>query len=290
MSETVQLKAVDGFKCPAYVAKPPGQARAAVVVLQEIFGVNSHIRAVADAYAAQGYLAIAPAVFHRVRPDVELAYGPDDIEQGRALKAAAEALPAPGVLDDIAAAIAHGATATGGKVGRRGLLLGRPAGLAQRLHPARPERGGGVLRRRHDKRRRGRAPTPVPGDVPLRRAGSRDPGRRCARIPGSPAAGRGVHLSRRAWLQLRSAWLARRRGSGRGAGANPGFLLTTTRLTWARPWRIQYNQFVGAGCTCRRADHDNWFRDETIYTMVQGRLARGIASGPRGIGGDRSRG
>ena len=49
------------------------------MVLQEIFGVNSHIRSVADGYAADGYLAVAPATFHRVKPGVELGYSPDDM-------------------------------------------------------------------------------------------------------------------------------------------------------------------------------------------------------------------
>ena len=57
MGQTITLQAADGHRCPAYVAEPAGKARGAIVVLQEIFGVNSHIRAVADGYAAAGYLA-----------------------------------------------------------------------------------------------------------------------------------------------------------------------------------------------------------------------------------------
>ncbi len=149
MSEIVQLSAVDEFKCPAYVARPPGQAHAAVVVVQEIFGVNSHIRALADDFAQQGYLAIAPAAFHRVRPDVELGYGPDDIEQGRLLKAEVEALPAPGVAADIAAAIAYGAAATAGSVGIvgycwGGLLAWRSACNLPGLRAAVAYYGGGM--------------------------------------------------------------------------------------------------------------------------------------------------
>ena len=63
-----------------------------MVVLQEIFGVNAHIRAVADRFAARGYLAVAPATFARVQPGVDLGYGSEDMAAGRALKAAAEAL------------------------------------------------------------------------------------------------------------------------------------------------------------------------------------------------------
>ena len=112
MGQTIHLTAADGFRFPAYEACPAGAAKGAVVVLQEIFGVNSHIRAVADVYAAQGYLALAPATFHRVKPDAELGYTPGDIAMGRDLKAAVEALPAPGVMPDIAAAIAYATQAS----------------------------------------------------------------------------------------------------------------------------------------------------------------------------------
>jgi len=124
MTETDQLTAADGFVLPAYIARPTQAPRATVVVLQEIFGVNSHIRAVADGYAQQGYLAIAPDLFHRVQSGVELGYAATDVEQGRTLKAAAEALPAPGVLADVAAAITYGARHGGGKVGVVGYCWG----------------------------------------------------------------------------------------------------------------------------------------------------------------------
>ena len=71
---TVRLHAADGFEFPAYVAHPKGAPKGAIVVLQEIFGVNAHIREVADGYAAQGYLAVAPATFHRAKHGVELGY------------------------------------------------------------------------------------------------------------------------------------------------------------------------------------------------------------------------
>lgn len=149
MSETVQLRAADGVDCPAYVARPAGKPLAAVVVLQEIFGLNSHIRAVADGYAQQGYLAVAPALFQRVQPGIELGYGPHDIEQGRRLKAAVEALPAPGVMADIAAAIAHGAAGSGGRVGVvgycwGGLLVWRSACTLSGLSAAVAYYGGGM--------------------------------------------------------------------------------------------------------------------------------------------------
>ncbi|TFZ06953.1 dienelactone hydrolase family protein [Ramlibacter henchirensis] len=122
MGAFVDLKAADGFVFPAYVAQPAAKAKGAVVVLQEIFGVNSHIRSVADGYAKEGYLAVAPSTFHRLKPGVELGYSEDDMGAGRALKAAAEALPAPGVMQDIQAAIQHAAQA--GKVGIVGYCWG----------------------------------------------------------------------------------------------------------------------------------------------------------------------
>ena len=63
MGQFTLLTAADGQKIPAYMAQAAGQAKGAIVVIQEIFGVNSHIRAVADSYAAAGYLALAPAIF-----------------------------------------------------------------------------------------------------------------------------------------------------------------------------------------------------------------------------------
>ena len=147
MTTSLQLTAADGFSFPAYVAHPTSQPQGAVVVLQEIFGVNSHIRSIADGYAAQGYVAIAPATFHRLQADVNLDYTQDDIAAGVALKAAAEALPVPGVLQDVAAAVAHGAQF--GKVGVvgycwGGLLTWRAACTLDGIHAAVPYYGGGM--------------------------------------------------------------------------------------------------------------------------------------------------
>jgi carboxymethylenebutenolidase len=147
MGAFVQLTATDGFVFPAYVARPAGQPMAGLVVLQEIFGVNSHIRAVADGYAADGYLVVAPATFHRVKAEVELGYTPEDVSVGAALKAAVEGLAAPGVLPDIEAAIAFAAQA--GKVGVLGycwggLLTWRAAALLSGISAAVPYYGGGM--------------------------------------------------------------------------------------------------------------------------------------------------
>ena len=149
MGQFVSLKAADGFSIPAYVAQPAGKPRGAIVVLQEIFGVNSHIRSVADRFAGEGYLAVAPATFERVKPGVDLGYTEGDIKAGSELKSAVTALPGAGVLQDIQAAIDHAAQASGGKVGivgfcYGGLLTWRAACLLKGLSAAVPYYGGGV--------------------------------------------------------------------------------------------------------------------------------------------------
>jgi carboxymethylenebutenolidase len=148
MSETITLKAADGHSFPAYVAKPAGKAKGGVVVLQEIFGVNAHIRAVADGYAAAGYLVVAPATFSRIgKGDVQLGYTESDMKEGFGYKGAVEALPAPGVMADIQAAVDHAAQA--GKVGIvgycwGGLLTWRSAAQVKGLSAAAPYYGGGM--------------------------------------------------------------------------------------------------------------------------------------------------
>jgi carboxymethylenebutenolidase len=147
MCQFVNLTAADGFVFPAYVASPSGAPKGALVVLQEIFGVNSHIRAVADGYAADGYFVVAPSTFHRVQAGVELGYSEADMGSGMALKTAVEALPAPGVLADIQAAVNH--AAQGGKVGILGycwggLLTWRAACMLNGLTAAAPFYGGGM--------------------------------------------------------------------------------------------------------------------------------------------------
>ena len=149
MGQFVDLTSADGFVVPAWVARPEGAPRGAVVVLQEIFGVNSHIRAVTDRLAASGYLAVAPATFARVRAGVELGYEAQDMQDGMALKAAVEALPAPGVMPDIQAAIDYAAAQSGCKVGIvgfcwGGLLTWRAACTLQGLAAAVPYYGGGM--------------------------------------------------------------------------------------------------------------------------------------------------
>jgi carboxymethylenebutenolidase len=103
MSEFTTIMARDGHEFQAWLAAPPGRPRGAVVVVQEIFGVNSHIRAVTDGYAAEGYVAIAPALFDRVRRRIELGYSAEQMQEGQGY---VKQLQRPQVLADLAAAIA----------------------------------------------------------------------------------------------------------------------------------------------------------------------------------------
>jgi carboxymethylenebutenolidase len=82
MSEFTTFMARDGHEFSAWLAAPAGKPRGAVVVIQEIFGVNAHIRAVTDGYAAEGYVAIAPALFDRVRKGIELGYNAEAAKEG----------------------------------------------------------------------------------------------------------------------------------------------------------------------------------------------------------------
>lgn len=86
MGEMITLTAEDGHRLSAYRAAPAGRPRAGLVVIQEIFGVNSHIRRVTDGFAADGYVALAPAVFDRVERGFATGYQPADIERGRAIR------------------------------------------------------------------------------------------------------------------------------------------------------------------------------------------------------------
>lgn len=124
MGQWIQLTAADGVQIPAWVAKPEGPVHGAVVVAQEIFGVNAHIQAVADRFAARGFMAIAPALFERVQPGVDLGYTGDDMKAGMGLKTAAEALPGAGVLGDVQAAAQWIQKESGQKVGMVGFCWG----------------------------------------------------------------------------------------------------------------------------------------------------------------------
>jgi carboxymethylenebutenolidase len=113
MGTNTSLRAKDGFELSAY-ATGPADASRGLVVVQEIFGVNAHIRDVADRFAALGYKVIAPAMFDRVERGVDLGYSQDEVLKGRAYRAAMK--DADTVADIEAAAAALG-TRTRGIVG-----------------------------------------------------------------------------------------------------------------------------------------------------------------------------
>ena len=119
MGKMMELTAADGFRLSAYRAEPEGDPRGGVVVAQEIFGVNSHIKSVCDGFAKDGYGVIAPALFDRYERNVDIGYTADDIARGRALKAKATTDAA---LQDIAAA--RDALSDTGKVGVVGYCWG----------------------------------------------------------------------------------------------------------------------------------------------------------------------
>lgn len=150
MGSFQNITASDGFVLPAYVTQPNGAPKGAIVVLQEIFGVNSHIQTVADTYAGQGYLAVAPSIFHRIKADVNLGYSADHVNVGKDLKASAEAIQ-PQVMLDVQAAVdfALKQLPVGKKIGVvgycwGGLLTWRAACLVKGINAAVPYYGAGM--------------------------------------------------------------------------------------------------------------------------------------------------
>ena len=136
MGSKIKLTSSDGHEIGAYVSEPKAPFHSAVVVIQEIFGVNSHIRSIADDYASQGFWAIAPALFDRVQPDLQLTYEQPDIARGRDT---AGQIKLDTALLDVAAAIRHAAQVPGvAKVGVLGFCWGGTLAwlAATRLNPA----------------------------------------------------------------------------------------------------------------------------------------------------------
>ena len=102
MGQFTTLMSRDGHEFNAWLSPAPGGARGAVVVCQEIFGVNHHIRAVADSFAAAGYLTIAPCLFDRIRRGIELGYSEKETQEGRGYRMQ---IPREKTLLDLAASI-----------------------------------------------------------------------------------------------------------------------------------------------------------------------------------------
>jgi carboxymethylenebutenolidase len=119
MGDYTTIMARDGHEFQAWLAAPPGRPRAALVVLQEIFGVNSHIRSVADALAAQGYTVIAPSLFDRIRRGIQLGYSAADVQEGAGYRSQ---LTPETSLKDVAAAVA--VVRHSGRVGSIGYCWG----------------------------------------------------------------------------------------------------------------------------------------------------------------------
>jgi carboxymethylenebutenolidase len=144
MGKSITLTASDGHSFSAYRADPAGKPRGGIVVIPEIFGVNSHIKAVADGYAADGYLVIAPAMFDRVQRGYDTGYTQPEIQAGIEIM---QTLEWKQTMLDVDAAVA--AAKEAGRVGIVGYCWGgtvswvataRTAGLACSV----PYYGGGM--------------------------------------------------------------------------------------------------------------------------------------------------
>lgn len=116
----LELETNDGHTLSTYVAGETNKDNGTIVVIQEIFGVNSHIRNVCDQYAKQGYRALAPALFDRVEAGIELGYGPDDMSRG--IELAMQKLSPKETITDIQCAIDY--AAQDGPVGLVGYCFG----------------------------------------------------------------------------------------------------------------------------------------------------------------------
>ena len=121
MGEHIQLTARDAHQFDAYVARPKEPPVAGLVVLQEAFGVNRHIRSVTDAYAADGFLTVAPALFDRRERGVELGYSGDDLQRGIGM---ARGMNHADTVKDVAAALEYVRRETGKKAGVIGYCFG----------------------------------------------------------------------------------------------------------------------------------------------------------------------
>jgi carboxymethylenebutenolidase len=174
VGQDIKLTASDNFQLGAYRADPTGTPKGAIIVIQEIFGVNHHIRHVCDRIATEGYVAVAPAIFDRIEPDFTSGYSPEEIAVARKFVANPDWTA---MLRDTQAAI--DAVKDVGPVGIIGFCLGGSVAYAAatKLTGLKAAVGyyGGAIERRRD---------------------HQDPAPRC----------RDLHLSRRAArLQLRRA-------------------------------------------------------------------------------------
>ena len=119
MGSKIELTASDGFKLGGYRADPKGSPKGGLVLIQEIFGVNQHIRKLIDEWAGQGYAVIAPAVYDRAERNFDVGYGEEDRQKGMAARAKLD--PLKTVLDYQAA---HAQLRGAGKIGIVGYCYG----------------------------------------------------------------------------------------------------------------------------------------------------------------------
>ena len=86
MGEIINATASDGHEFDIYLAQSKGSPRGGIVLIQEIFGVNNHIKNVAEKFSSNGYLVGVPSLFDRVQPDIQLGYSTKDVIRGKQLK------------------------------------------------------------------------------------------------------------------------------------------------------------------------------------------------------------
>jgi Dienelactone hydrolase family len=191
----IELTAADGNTLSAYRADPSDTPKGAVVVLHEVFNIDPHIRTITENFAALGYVAIAPALFDRVKKNVELGYDEAGLTEGLELKSQVGIGDA---IADVQAAV--DAVKDAGKVAVVAIVGEAISPISQAT------RWWACLRHRLLWRRDHRC---VPGEAenpnlaPFQRGRSADPVRRGDPIPGFPARCQRLFLSCGAWLQLR---------------------------------------------------------------------------------------
>ena len=146
MGQNIALTASDGHTLGAYLCEPEGGCKGSVIVVQEIFGVNVHIRDVAERFSAVGYKTIAPALYDRLETGFQTGYEPDDISRGLNLKNTANK-NLDGVMADMEAAYA--AVSDTGKVGVTGFCWGGfvvwLAACRMNIQAAAGYYGGGII-------------------------------------------------------------------------------------------------------------------------------------------------
>ena len=150
MGKNIELSTTDGHTLDAYISEPASSSKGGIVVIQEIFGVNQHIRNVTDQFAANGYTSIAPALFDRVERGLELGYGQSDFQKGKETRGG---LNDNAIIADVQAAINEVSSA--GKVGIVGYCFGGfvswlAACHCNNLSAASTFYGGGIHAKRED--------------------------------------------------------------------------------------------------------------------------------------------